>query len=154
MKREILFRGKKKGTSEWVCGSLVLNGSESVVIIENRGTVITKQSNTFWSIETPAFEVIPETVGQFTGTTDKNETKIFEGDIVRFERQMPIENMFTDYETGGEIVQVDHTVDFIKHTAEFSLFPIKCHDLMNQSLTCSQFMEVVGNIYDNPELLK
>ena len=69
MEREILFRGKRIDNGEWVEGNYIFEDFDRVGI-HQIGTII------------QCF-VIPETVGQFTGLTDKNGVKIFEGDIVR-----------------------------------------------------------------------
>ena len=68
-------------------------------------------------------EVIPETVSQFTGLVDKNSEKIFEGDIIRFE---------------GE--KIAYRVGFV----DGCFSPFDC--------LSSYKLEVIGNIYDNPEL--
>ena len=75
MNREILFRGKSVETNEWVYGSYILEkyGNTPYICYFEYGTFVNIKQ----------VEVIPETVGEFTGMTDKNGTKIFEGDIVR-----------------------------------------------------------------------
>ena len=115
--REILFRGKRIDNGEWVEGnySIMLSGR---VAIQPIGRIVT-------------YEVLPTTVGQFTGLTDKNGKKIFEGDIVKYENKI--------YE--------------IKYLEKYARFAPS-----NEStvfMVCAfNHLEVVGNIYDNPELLK
>lgn len=91
-------------------------------------------------------EIYPTTIEQYTGLTDKNGVKIFEGDIVR-ERLKGLEEAFhcvcLDY---GRVFWYQKTARFLRTAAVFS---DDC-----QEMTEHHEYEVVGNIYDNPELLE
>lgn len=120
--REILFRGKFG--NEWKYGFLS---------IEPKGLVIKEpyknESSNVWHIDA-------DTVGQYTGLTDKNGTKIFEGDIVKY----------------GDTV---HNVVFEQRngTAYFGLVYSTLETLSFGYYQDLKQIEVIGNIYDNPELL-
>lgn len=123
--REILFRGKFG--NEWKYGFLS---------IEPQGLVIKEpyknDSSNVWHIES-------DTIGQYTGMKDKNGNKIFEGDIVDFPDR-------SDGDRYG-VIQYD---------SEETEFIIIC-DLFCEGLGryhYSRNVEVIGNIYDNPELLR
>lgn len=125
--REILFRGKRTDTKEWIEGIAFPHDNNKVTMLSQHpmdGSLVGK-------------EVDPETVGQFTGLTDKNGTKIFEGDIVRYNDTM-------------------HKVIFctINGCAFFGITMPDRGEIWNfDGITCANRMEVIGNIYDNPELL-
>ena len=127
--REILFRGKATRTNLWVYGYYTTNyGTGRPQIREKAECCFT--------------EVIPETVGQYTGLTDKNGAKIFEGDIVKAQ-----DNVFGSVFCDGIV----GTVTF-EETAFFIETPnvIDTVYLFNE---CAVY-EVIGNIHDNPELLE
>ena len=124
--REILFRGKDIKTGEWVEGAYY-HQTEFYGDADDEHHIITSKDELEDNMM-ECYRVIPETVGQYTGLTDKNGTKIFEGDIVR--RYDNVERVF--YDGGG-----------------FSPFAIPGWECTPDADKC----EVVGNIHDNPELL-
>lgn len=120
--RKILFRGKTV-KEQWAYGLLAHIGN--AWYISNKAGVAT------------AYEVIPSTVGQYTGLTDKNGTKIFEGDIVRV----------FDVWCGGV-----KKVVWWESEASFKLSKDgKTYLCLDTSI--EKGCKVIGNIHDNPELL-
>lgn len=136
--RAYLFRGKIKGSGEWVEGNLLnvkwwLDGSPITVIVPTDAYLDPRSGQgTIRYIE-----VIPETVGEYTRANDKNGTKIFEGDIVK---------------CCGEI----RTVVFDERFLEFEFSRYDRVDNPDGLALCGDYIqcEVIGNIHDNPELLK
>ena len=125
MKREISFRGKSKSTGEWVFGNLFDKDTKGRTHI---GTTVRR-----------CFDIDPETVGQFTGMTDKNGTKIFEGDIVR------------------HIDTTCHVVEVVNSEVYFDTEMLKFRFRHSNELFHCQFnneCEAIGNVYDNKDLLK
>ena len=125
--REILFRGKNVGNGKWVYGSLI----EDCYIV---GDVVDWNEEYFnaewWAM------VDPETVGQYTGLKDKNGTKIFEGDITDH----------TAHETTVKWVWDKHYICFRGEELDGTTRYYFGIDTPN--------LEVIGNIHDNPELVK
>jgi uncharacterized phage protein (TIGR01671 family) len=130
--REIIFRGKRVENGEWVYGAYL--PKHKLICLEETKPNSTEYIDLF---------VIPETVGQYTGLTDKNGKKIFEGDIVLCRivgfREMKINKGFIEYTEDAFGVNINGITP-TQHCLSFSM---KNGDV-----------EVIGNIHDNPELLK
>lgn len=132
--REIIFKGKSKESGEWIYGvPCYFDDSRHIVkYLYNAegGYVVGAESE----------EVIPDTIGQYTGLKDKNGTKIFEGDIVTglFDFELSI-NAVVEFRDGAfGLLANQHNVE---HFHPFTSL-------------CNIEYEVIGNIHDNPELLK
>lgn len=131
--REILFRGKRKDNSEWVYGNYAVtdNNGKQHFIFQNKAF---------------EFDVVPETVGQYTGITDDNGKKIFEGDILGITNDDPDYDYITKVYLDCDTLCVDVQGQDYDYTSIG--FAIEIWDD-----ECDQ-VEVIGNIYDNPELLE
>ena len=120
--REILFRGKRTDNGEWIDGDL----KQSF-----RGN----QLSSCGIMKTPTaycWRVDPETVGQYTGLTDKDGTNIFEGDIVDYISSDVLGNPKTGTIIVEDMTDYD-TMIYLNHSDE---------------------LQIIGNIHDNPEILK
>ena len=150
--REILFRGKRTYNGKWVEGSLVVTSQGGAYIIS---TVEDKRDATVL-VNQCSLNVDPETVGQYTGLTDKNGKKIFEGDIVRatIERaercQSPrIENGVIGYDCIGMIGLI-----LYKDKNGENVWSDFFNELSLSGLIEDYYFEIIGNIHDNPDILK
>lgn len=125
MNREILFRGKRKQDGLWVHGDLVrLKDGD---------------------IQVPCIycfgEVYPASIGQFTGVYDKNGDEIYEGDILEFD--------------GAEIPEEERAVViYIASEGCFKLKNPRYHYMDDLNRLTASMEIIVGNTYDNPELLE
>lgn len=157
---DTIFRGKRIDNGEWVQSGSILHFNDEnaeklffipkynekcVCIHDDDDNILSFKKGTF-------YKVIPETVGQFTNLTDKNGTQIFEGDIVhltdiRYNNEwkavVVFGNPYAQYSWGwnflyiGEKPQINTDI----------LLWVEMEDIQ-------VYCEVIGNIYDNPELLK
>lgn len=125
--RTIKFRGKSNYDRRWIIGALVPNGKRPCIAEFGKLFELT--------------EVDYESVGQFTGVFDCNGKEVYEGDIVLAK-------------SAGErrrcqVVYAEHSCGFILHT---KIDPWYIHADIDTKKDI--LLEVIGNIYDNPELLK
>lgn len=142
--REILFRGKTdKG--EWVRGVPFFE-EDRCYIIED--LFICDEYNCTGAVN---LTVIPDTVGQCTGLNDKNDNKIFEGDIIKFGISQRLMYVHWNEETlTWELTDVGVSACEVNHLINtFELGEIQVESAYGEI-----FSEIVGNIHDNPELLK
>lgn len=139
--REILFRGKRTDNGAWV---------EGYLYVTHNGECEIGRYNAELNIERFTHIVRPDTIGQYTGLT-ANGKKIFEGDIVRYkiahrfsedEGLEAAEKFYLRVDTvgygGGGFYPLPHRVDCEDYWYSYGFFDF----------------EVIGNIHDNPELLK
>lgn len=125
--REILFRGKRKDNGKWVYGNYAFtdNNGKRHFIFQNKAF---------------EFEVVPETVGQYTGLLDKNGKKIFEGDILRVVYH-PEQDVIIEWSDGSfGFRRANKPKDYVYSNTRY----------MQNAVGR---LKIVGNIYDSPKLL-
>lgn len=138
--REILFRGKRLDSGEWAEGNLVVKKDPFLeidycfILAQGKG-----DSFVTWH------KVDPATVDQYTGLTDNNGKRIFEGDIVAqswYDFDEPADDSF------GEVV-------FSVADCSFSVLDLNKNEIMSMGQGGSYHyeVEIIGNIHDNPELI-
>ena len=157
MEREILFRGKQIDNNEWAYGSLVKTKYNSYIIPIYDD-----------SIYCAGFvSVLPESVGQYTGLTDKNGTKIFEGDILKvkeYKNGFMFESM--EFRDSFELQELEANLNK-EYTSK--VYYEECSFVIKESDRCTIFLgalcgnmkhsqpiyefEIIGNMIDNTELL-
>lgn len=137
--REILFRGKRTDNCEWAYGAPTKDNHGEMVMVKS-----TFEWDEYNCRGANCLYVDENTVGQYTGLTDKNGKKIFEGDILRRTLKgyyldisyifkivfVPVKAVFAAVDIGGG--SVNFISDYINNKYE---------------------IDVIGNIHDNPELL-
>lgn len=156
--REILFRGKAVDSGKWVEGDLHHNGDTArpMTLI---GQVVMSRDKQTTELSLDGFwlsEVDPATVGQYTGLTDKNGRKIFEGDIVRWTSKGGL--LVSNYTYYGSYAYGSVLI-VIALESGFTLRRIKdgAPDIPNANCKIDNYafwnhsgqLEVIGNIHDN-----
>lgn len=149
MSNRYICRGKRKDNKEWIYGGIYYQKKDEMK--DEAVYIITGSLSDIAC----AVEVIPETVGQCTTLTDKNGKLIFTGDILHVKTgggwTCPIgtdiyyEVFFTEFNE-----QCDECTEYIGFMAK----DIDDDECSIQYLVCAYGAEVVGNVYDNPELLE
>jgi uncharacterized phage protein (TIGR01671 family) len=150
--RTIKFRGKRIVNGNWIYGDLFRE-----IALTPTGRKRKSEYSGFWAIQTEtsdgikSFSVAPETIGQFTGLNDKNCKEIYEGDVLK--------NNLSENPFG---VVTWHNDGYFFIDCGFGKFPLNANGYrpLGEMLVLKidnvkdVFFEVIGNIHDNPELIK
>ena len=147
--REILFKAKRKDNGEWLIGGIIERDGKAYVVGISKRLII------------DGIEVDANTICQYTGLTDKNGNKIWENDVVAFHH----------YEFGGFSGMDEYGFPILNHSKErvrnyaiefvntFCTYGLRfrnksIHFPCKLSTLRMHDVEVIGNIFDNQELLK
>lgn len=140
MAREILFRAKRLDNGEWIEGFLL-----KVTVLEKPFSFIFKDAFVYDGRDVKAAcraVVDDDTVGQYTGRVDKHGKRVFEGDIIRLCDGIP------GFDVGVVLWDNnDQAYRIVQNPAE----NVALDDFGNYGQP--EYYEVIGNVYDNPELL-
>lgn len=132
--REILFRGRRVDNREWVYGFLCC---ANIIDEWTPHKCKDEEGNTYEYCTTESYKVIPETVGQFTGVIDKNGKKVFEGDVVKYNGSCG-KIVFSEYHGAFMSKEKDIYLEWLSKIPRYG----------------TGIMEIIGNIYDNKEILE
>lgn len=139
MAREILFKAKRKDNGEWVEGYYLTKYDETYGEIERKRQYIYRtRSSRNWEYA----EIDENTLCQFTGLTDCNGNKIWENDVVK--------QYYEDWRTKLDYVAIE-VIKWVQDGTRFVAYDKKKDDSFWLSHVSTY--EVIGNIFDNPELL-
>lgn len=137
MNREILFRAKRKDNGEWVEGNLITNERN-----ENQkyiGYIFDERNGVIEDFD--LVEVIPDTLCQYTGLTDKNGKKIWENDILKA-------NLDESYPEDITYIKI------LWNECRFCVNENYSTDIWTLEKWDAEHFQVCGNIFDNPDLLE
>uniref|UniRef100_UPI00402508C2 YopX family protein n=1 Tax=Alistipes shahii TaxID=328814 RepID=UPI00402508C2 len=130
--RDIKFRGKRLDNGEWIKGNSIVRVGDGFFICDWTGVAIKKSE--FYNLFT---EVAPATVGQYTGLKDKNGREIYEGDII-----------------GGSNGSINGWEWPFKSEIKWNDEECGFNTPIWGDMDSTHYYNVLGNIHDNPDLLK
>lgn len=134
--REIIFRGKRKDNGEWVYGSYIRLRADEPSVFDTY--------HIYSYVDDEFYDVAPKTVSEYTGLMDNNGKRIFEGDIIQ-------------YKTKYDVAPIYSYVVYCADTDNYPAFDLEQHAYEINGLqgACRECLcEVIGNKWDNPELLE
>ena len=139
--REIQFRGKHTDNGEWVYGVPVIGITSGVFMVWIESEAKRGRGELSLKDVVRQAEVIPETVGQYTGLKDKNGEEIYEGDVV----------------SNGEFERCSNDVGIVRYDTKSGCLVINNNNGRTKRLTVKVIknnrVKVLGNFYENPELM-
>lgn len=133
--REILFKGKRKDSGEWVEGSLFADGEKSFILCDHEIDCMDGENADFYATEW--YEVDPKTVCQYTGLHDRYGTMVWENDIV-------------------DIIDYDEEHFKVSWSERDGLFEMIGQGITTDFSSCysEKDVTVIGNVFDDSEVLK
>ena len=142
--REILFKGKTLHDNEWIHGGLVTRDGKAYIVGVSK------------KLRIDGVEIDPNTLCQYTGLTDKNGEKIWENDVVRFEDTGEDGYEYSegfDFVNMAQVVFADGRWQLDKFLSDNSYVLEEMYDHV-EFKDFWKYAEVIGNIFDNAELLE
>jgi len=141
--RIIKFRGQRKDTKEWVYGNLMSSSYLPENVLESYIITCFAGGNEGEIVE--RFKVIPETVGQFTSLKDKNGKEIYEGDILKW---------ICVGEEGGNTEDIGKLRNMGNSQVIFKDGKFISHITIPVGHFDREEIEVIGNVYENQDMIK
>lgn len=146
--REIKFRGKRKDNNQMIYGELCIY--DDIIFFIGVAKTIFQIRNGVFIPNIVWYEVLPESVGQFTGSLDKNKNEIYEGDRCEVENGDEFYMGVVIFDNGCFSLKIDDRTKKSKFTKTYFEYDIgQTPELYN-----FKNISIVGNIYENVDLLK
>ena len=153
-KSQYVQRGKRLNGCGWIYGSLLQNEDMSVIVVEFEESAYCGIGDCPYTHGVIGFEVDPETVGQYTGKKDDYNTEICHGDIIDFEFIGFNGDFYSEMRRGVVKWSEEDCAFVIADNLENVYYDDGDLILFGDAWRASGDTKVVGNMYDNPELLE